>query len=111
MKTIIEFFKWDYEGEYQQYFYVTENEKELVKEVLRYLNEEKLKEPYPWDMCLSSFKEEDRVIVDFGDNSYITHLNRFYYINYSEGEQSPFHLEQNDRTIVRQELTYDGKEV
>ena len=82
MKKLIELFKWDYEGEYQQYFYVVEDEESFVKEVLKYLNEVQIKEEFYWDSCLENFKEDDRIQSINLVNSHIFHLDEVYFIDY-----------------------------
>lgn len=82
MKTIIEFFKWDFEGEYQQYFYVIEEEdkEKFLKEALEYLNTVTINSDYSWHACLSGFHDTLRVDVDFIHQVYLQHLNEYYYI-------------------------------
>jgi len=79
---LIEFFKWDHEGEYQQYFYAVEDEKAFVQDVLKYLNTVHIKTDYPWADSLCGFKAEEYVDPYFL-HSYIDHLREYYYINYN----------------------------
>ena len=84
MRKIIEFFKWDYEGDYQQYFYVIEEDTEesFIKEILVYLNTIKINDEFFWARCLENFKTEQQVELYL--DGYIEHLNSYYYIQDSD---------------------------
>ena len=83
MNKIIEFFKWDWEGEYQQYFYVVEDEDKFIREALHYLNTVTINSEHPWSDCLEDFKPEDKIEGHFL-SGYIEHLAEHYYINDDE---------------------------
>lgn len=79
MKVLVEFFKWDFEGEYQQYIYAVDNEEELVKEALSYLNEVTINKDCHWADCLEGFKPELRVYPDILGWE-LKHLRVYYLI-------------------------------
>lgn len=85
MKKIIEVFKWLHEGEFNQYFFVIEEDKEdnFIKDMMTYLNEEVTKKEFPWSNPLDEFRVDNQVYVDFGSNSYITHLKTTYFLDFS----------------------------
>ena len=100
MKTIVEFFKWDFEGEYQQYFFVTEDEEQLVKDVLEYLNTVHINTKYPWSDCLSEFKVEDQIDNCFIDFQ-LTHLKEYYYI---QDDDVKFTLTKHTKTYKTEDI-------
>ena len=109
MKKIIEFFKWDYEGEFQQYHYVIEEEKEndFINEVLNYLNNVHTKDEYPWADCLTEFKYEDRITLPFKiTDGYLEHLGEYYYINEQGGYKDGFTFTLNKITFIKKEEEY-----
>jgi len=100
MKKLIEFFKWDFEGEYQQYFYFVENEEEFIKEALEYLNTVSLNNEHFWSDCLVGFKEDKLIeshFLPFG----IQHINEYYYI---QDDLGMFTLTKNTITIKTEDI-------
>jgi len=84
---LIELFKWDFEGEYQQYFYVTDNEDKFIKEVLTHLNTVSINNEFFWADVLTEFQEENKVEGYFLPHPF-NHLNEYYYIQDDDGKFS-----------------------
>ena len=98
MKKVIEFFMWQYEGEYEQYFYVTDNEEEFVKEVINYLEEVQCKKQFPWSNTLVGFKPLKQVQIDFMDNN-IVHLSETYFLDFKGYGTNRFSVEKRVTTF------------
>ena len=85
MKKLIEFFRHDWEGEYQQYFYAVDDEEKFIQEVLTYLNTVQINTEHPWSDCLEKFKGGN-VIEQHFLRADLDHLNEYYYIQDDENK-------------------------
>lgn len=87
MKKLIEFFKWDWEGEYQQYFFVTDNEEQFIQETLKYLNTVSINKEFFWSDCLVDYALDAQVEGYFLPHAF-NHLREYYYIQDDDGKFS-----------------------
>ena len=101
MKQLIEIFMWQYEGEYEQYFFVVDEEETFIKEVMTYLNTEQVKQEFPWSNPLGEFKEEQQVSGNFLTDR-IQHLKDTYFLDFDYGTN--FHM-------VKRTTTFESKKV
>ena len=87
MNKIIEIFKWGYEGEYYQYFYVVDDEEEteFIAQANEYLKTKQNKKEFFWSEPLHKFKPHKQVSIIFSPYSHINHLKGFYVIE-EQGE-------------------------
>ena len=82
MKTLIEIFQWQYEGEYEQYFYAIDNEEVFIKEMMKHLNTVEIKEEFPWSDPLGSYKQEFAVKKCLEGTE---HLRETYFLDFDHG--------------------------
>ncbi len=100
MKKLIEIFQWHHEGEYEQSFYVVNDEEQFIKDMMEYLNTEQVKEEYPWSDSLSDFLEELQVEPYF--LSRMEHINDTYFLNF--GYSTGF-------TLSKRTLDYKSEDI
>ena len=101
MKKLIEFFKWDFEGEYQQYFYVVENEESFIKETLNYLNTITINTEFPWADCLTGYMNKHKIDPSFLNSD---HNKEVYFIDYNN---THFSLTKRTHTYKREDIQWE----
>jgi len=101
MKKLIEIFNWKHEGEYDQYFFIVDDEKTFIRLMMYHLNNVRIKEEYPWSESLSDYQEHKQIEPYFllGD---IPHLRETYYIDF--GYRTGF-------TLSKRTLDYKSEEI
>lgn len=98
---LIEIFMWQYEGEYEQYFFVTENEKQFIKDMIMYLNDIQSKKEFPWSSVLSDF-QEDNQIEGYFLIGHVAHLKETYFLDFDY--QNFFSVEKRSITFNKEQI-------
>lgn len=83
MKTLVELFKWGYEGEYTQEFYAVDNVEEFLKEATEHLAQKPTnndEDMFWWSEPLRDFRNKDKVYVWPLASCHIQHINNCWFL-------------------------------